>query len=392
MTPDTAPTIVNSLPDSLRKESVRLENAAAQQVVPETDTGLAPQTLSGLFDEAFDMYKLHFTTIALSVAVVYLPTLALFDISRTVWLRPLLIAMQEQQGDAAALTGLKLAFFFLTALAVLLFGTLLASGPGTVAVSACSQGRPISLREAFRLALPAFPRLAAHGAGAIAAMLCATAAALFLGFILLGLCAIVLSGLGGETLSVVVALLSILLLFIAPYLCGCALTARFFLLAPALTTLENLQFSPMMERNGSLARKAGFRRVWLAAIFLPLVTLGLLLLASYAADSVIDALRLGPFLAFAAHSGALALFSFLVQPYWITFLCLLYFDCRTRRDGLDVSRLADAAGLPHPSGPLPESPTLAVPLTIYNVPASAPLPPYVPPPYQHGNILPGGKR
>ena len=338
----------------------------------DTEETLLPRALSGLFDESFDLYKRHFTTIALCVACLYLPTLALFNLLQAAWIRPLLMTMQDARGDAADVAGLKLGLLYIVEFCVLMFGLILASGPATVAVAACSQGQPITVREAFRRALPAFPRLATYGLVALFAVLCATTVGFALTAIALGVVATVFSSIHIPELTTLVALLTVATLIVAPYLCGTALLARFFLLTPALTVLENLPLNALMERSGHLARSSRFRRVWLAAIFLPLVTLGLELLVEYAADSVITALRLSPAFAFGAQTGASALFSFLLQPYWIIFLCLLYFDCRVRRDGLDVSRLADAAGLPHPTAPLPTSPTLATPLTIYNVSPALP--------------------
>ena len=367
-------------------ETVPAQSVDAPRPASGAEETLLPQTLGGLFDAAFDLYKRNFTTIALSVACLYLPMLALFQIMRTAWLRPLLVAMQEAQGDASDVAALKIGMLYLAEFMVLSFGLILASGPATVAVAACSQNQTITVQEAFRRALPAFPRLVTHGVVALLAVLCAAAAGLALITFALGVVVLVFSSVSIPELATLAAVITVALFILTPYLCGAALLARYFLLTPALTVLENLPLNALMERSGQLARKARFRRMWLAAIFLPLVTLGLQLLVSNAAESVITALRLDPFAAFAAQSGTSALFSFLLQPYWIILLCLLYFDCRVRRDGLDVSRLADAAGLPHPTGPLPSSPTLSVPLTIYTVAPPAPhsaLPqaPYQPPPY-----------
>ncbi len=377
--PLNAATIAERMPESVRAESADAPIPAPGLSASEEAETLMPRSLSGLFDEAFDLYKRHFTTIALTVACLYLPTLAIFHVMNTVWLRPLEVASQEAQGDAASVAALKLGLLYILELCVLGFGLILASGPATVVVAACSQGQTITVAEAFRRALPAFPRLAAHGALALFAILCASSAGLAVALFVIGVIAVVFSSVHIAALANLVAVITVIALILAPYLSGAALMARFFLLTPALTVLENLPLNALMERSGSLARAARFRRVWLAAIFLPLVTLGLQLLVSYAADSVIEALRLDPFKAFAAQSGTSALFSFLLQPYWIILLCLLYFDCRARRDGLDVSRLADAAGLPHPTAPLAGSPTLAVPLTIYKVNASVAQNPMLPP-------------
>ena len=366
MPPQNAAIIANSMPESFI-ENVRAQSADAARPASEMEETLIPRTLGGLFDEAFDLYKRHFTTIALTVACVYLPTLAVFHVMNTLWLRPLAVAAQDAQGDAAGVIGLKIGLLYLAELALLSFGLILASGPATVAIAACSQNQPITVKEAFRRFMPALPRLTTHGLVALLGVFCAAAAGLIATVFVLSFLTLVFSRVDIPALATLAAIVVVALMIIAPYLCGTALLARYFLLTPALTVLENLPLNALMERSGQLARKARFRRVWLAAIFLPLVTLGLQILVAYAAESILAVLHLNPSLLFAAQTGSSALFSFLLQPYWIILLCLLYFDCRARRDGLDVSRLADAAGLPHPSGPLPGSPTLAVPMTIYQV-------------------------
>ena len=368
MPPQNSAIIANSTGPAL-VENVRAQSADAPRpalAVEEAGT-LLPQTLGGLFDEAFDLYKRHFTTIALTVAYVYLPTLAIYHLIKSIWLRPLEVAMQDAQGDVAGIIGLKIGMLYVVELALLGFGLILASGPATVAIAACSQNQPITVKEAFQRFLPALPRLATHGIVALMGFFGAAAGGFMAACFVVGLLGLAFGSINIPWLTTLFAIVMVALMLITPYLCGTALLARYFLLTPALTVLENLPLNALMERSGQLARKARFRRVWLAAIFLPLVTLGLQILVSYAAESILVIAPLNPFFMFAAQTGSTALFMFLIQPYWIILLCLLYFDCRARRDGLDVSRLADAAELPHPSGPLPNSPTLAVPLTIYRV-------------------------
>ena len=385
MPPEYAATIANPQGQA-PAENVRALSADALRPAPdaaEAET-LLPQTLGGLFDEAFDLYKRHFTTIALTVACVYLPTLALYHIINTIWLHPLEVTGQDAKGDAAGLIAMKVGLLYIAEFALLGFGLILASGPATAAIAACSQNQTITVREAFRRFLPSLPRLVTHGIVALLGFFIAIAGGFFATSMVVGLLGLAFGATKIEWLITLFAILMAALMVLVPYLCGTALLARYFLLTPALTVLENLPLNALMERNGQLARKANFRRVWLAAIFLPLVTIGLQILVAYAAESLLSVMRLNPFFMFAAQTGTSALFSFLLQPYWIILLCLLYFDCRVRRDGLDVSRLADDAGLPHPSGPLPGSPTLAVPLTIYRVSDSGANPvlpqmPYQPP-------------
>ena len=332
-------------------------------VPPAPQEELLPKTLSGLFDEAFDLYKRHFTTLALCVAVIFLPALLCFH-AAAVWLRPLELLADSHDETVSNWAGFQVFFGGLGMAAFLLLALLAASGPATVAVAELYQGRTISIREAYRRAGSYLVRLVLHGIVTLLGGACIAAITLFAGAFLFGLTTLAL---GNEVLAPLLAVSGIVFLMLLPYLSACLLTAWYFLLAPALTILEKLPLGGLTERNTLLIRRPHWRRAWLAAIFLPLVTIGLQILIYYAAQSLLAIFHLSPSFEFVAQSGITALSGFLLQPYWIIFLTLLYFDCRIRREGIDVTRMADAAGLPHPTGPIPGSPALSVPLTVYNI-------------------------
>ena len=332
-------------------------------VTPAPQEELLPKTLSGLFDEAFDLYKRHFTTLALSVAVIFLPALLCFH-AAAVWLRPLALLADSRDESVSNWAGFQVFVGGLGIGALLLLSLLAASGPATLLVAELYQGRTISVREAYRRAGPYLVRLVLNGVVTLLGAACIAAITLFAGAFLFGLTTLALAN---EVLGPLLAVSGIVFLMLLPYLAACLLTAYYFLLAPALTILEKLPLGGLTERNTLLILRPHWRRAWLAAIFLPLVTIGLQILIYFAAQSLLAVFHLSPSYEFVAQSGITALAWFLLQPYWIIFLTLLYFDCRVRREGIDVTRMADAAGLPHPTGPIPGSPALSVPLTVYNI-------------------------
>ena len=132
----------------------------------ETETiGFTEQSVGGIFDSAFDLYKRNFGTLALIVACVFVPTQVLLHAAGNLWLRPLMAQFNRANPE------------FFSTLQIFLLGTLIgapqaglpgyislltsfmAGGPVAVAVANILVGRPLTVGGAYRRAVPVFWRL-----------------------------------------------------------------------------------------------------------------------------------------------------------------------------------------------------------------------------------------
>src|SRR5579864_2444833 len=114
-----------------------------------------PQSLSGVFDQAFDLYKQQFKTLALISALLYFPTQILLHGVYNTWLLPLFTHLQTPTGNGDAeswltaiagglmIGGPEYGLPGLLPLCVLA----LMSGPLCVAVSDVYFGRTPTIRE-----------------------------------------------------------------------------------------------------------------------------------------------------------------------------------------------------------------------------------------------------
>jgi hypothetical protein len=315
---------------------------------------LLPQTLGGVFDEAFDLYKRHFVTLALIVAVIHLPTqvvLNLLSYSLRLSLGP--EGFRSGSPDIGAVFGAMFTLFFYFLIAVV--SLIIATGPIACAISDIFLGRPTSLRRAYRGAWKHGLRLL--GGWAIVALvfigvyiIAAFVVGMVVFFIMIafGLASNAIpNDIGG--FAVLLLLLSIYLL---PYLISWAVIARFFIFTTQLIVLEALPVSEIPARNALLVGKARFWRTFAAVFFLPIVTFGLQALIQYSTLAALQLVHLAPLPQFLMQTAVGSAVGFFFQPYWMIFLTLLYYDYRVRRDGLDVRLLS--AGLP-PSAPPAET-------------------------------------
>jgi hypothetical protein len=309
---------------------------------------LLPQTLGGVFDEAFDLYKRHFVTLALIVAVIHLPTqmiLNLLSYSLRQTLGP--EGFRSGSPDVGAVLGamFTLFFYFLIAVASLIIAT----GPIASAISDIYLGRPTSLRRAYRGALKHGLRLL--GGWAIVSLVFIGVyflAALVVGMVvfLLMLALGLMNGAMQNDIGGFAVLLLMLCIYILPYLISWAVIARFFIFTTQLIVLEGLSVSEIPARNALLVGKTRFWRTFAAVFFLPIVTFGLQALIQYSTLAALRLLHLPPLPQFLAQTAVGSAVGFFFQPYWMIFLTLLYYDYRVRREGLDVRLLS--AGLPPP--------------------------------------------
>ena len=316
---------------------------------------LQARSLAGIFDGAFDLYKRHFFTLAVIVAVVVIPLQIGLHAVSDIYLVPIAKSIEgkEEFTDAAPILALGFASLFtgnpvegvpgILSFLALVF----VSAPVTVAVEQLYAGRSISVREAYLRAAPT--QLALLGAWMLIAL-----AMLFILFVSV----IVLSVVLGITLlnalrfmPEVAVVLFALIATLLPYIGMCAILAQFFFFTTPLMVLEKQSFAAAISRNAQLVGKSRFLRVWLAAVCLPLVVFGLRALILSAVGEVIEVLSLPPFPAFLAKTAFASAIHFFFEPYWMLVVSLLYFDSRISREGYDVQILSENLLSSPPSRP-----------------------------------------
>ncbi len=309
---------------------------------------LLPQSLSGVFDEAFDLYKRHFTTLALIFALIYLPAQILLDALNYTWLQPLIQdSASRGSNDPAAVfivlggLGVYITLFTL-ALAI-------ASGPIAAAVSDSYLQRRITVRESYRNGLRHGLRLMGGWAMVGLAFIGVYFLVLIVLLILLGLIVNAL-GFTGNSTPLVLSSVFVIAMFLVPYALGCAVLAKSYAFTAQLVVLEDLPVAAIPARNAQLVGKTRFRRTFGAIFSLPILVCGLMGLISFSIRHTLEAFfhlsGLPLFLAQRASWAAVGLF---LLPYSMIFLTLLYYDYRVRREGLDVRILSSNLPLPEPN-------------------------------------------
>jgi len=340
------------------QERAAVHRPEVQTIPGAEETGETPgfslQTVGGLFDSAFDLYKSHFATLALIVACVFIPTQVILHAAGNLWLKPIMTQINSANPDPIVVlqvAGLGLligAPQFGVPGYLSLLTSFMASGPVAVAVANILVGRPLSVAAAYRRAVPVFWRLfGVWNLIVVLFVLTFIVVAIAL-MILLTLVAIALTQtliflkinpniFGSPEMSVVIVILMIVL----PYLTSCAFASKLFVFAPPLVGLENLTVLGAVERNSLLVSRKHFRRIFLTVTLLPIVTFSLQMLILASAASVVEALKWPAWADFVVSTGLSSLINFFFQPYWMIFITLLYFDTRVRQEGLDVRYLAD---------------------------------------------------
>jgi hypothetical protein len=321
----------------------------AETEVPEAP-GFTLQTIGGIFDEAFDLYKRRFGTLALIVACVFIPTQVLLHAAGNLWLRPLSAATDMANPDPLVLVETAILGLLIGAPQsgvpgyISLLTSFMASGPIAVAVASILAGKPISVGSAYRRAVPVFWRLFWMW-NLLCLLIFLTFAVVFIGLCVLFVMLVALltmnginaNAIGGPEVGAAILFLSIAI----PYLSSCALASVLFGFAPPLIGLENLTVMGAVERNTRLVPRSLYWRVYLSLTLLPIVTCGLQIAILASASSVVAALKWPAWSDFVVNTSLASLISFFFQPYWMIFVTLLYFDCRVRREGIDVRYMAD---------------------------------------------------
>ncbi len=333
---------IERLPDA--REESRSREAGVSEGDAASEERLLPLSLAGVFDEAFDLYKRHFSTLATITAILMLPLLVVLQAVESLWLHPLAVQTNWSGDDSEIGRAflIMLGYFFTGAPRAVVPGVLslaaliFVGGAITVVVADVTAGRPPSVRAALQGIRPHLFRLLGGWLMALlafftTAFLASFAVMVFMG-ILLGMAASATGGMLGDVLGILLLVCIIAL----PYLAGTALVARFFIFLTPMLVLERLPISAAPGRTAHLTGKRLFWRAWIAVTFLPLVIIGLSFLMLSALESALDLLSLSPLFGFIVHVAlATAIFLFF-QPYWMVCLTLLYFDYRIRREAFDM--------------------------------------------------------
>lgn len=311
-----------------------------------------PQSLSGLFDTAFELYRRHFLTLVSVTALALIPAQMIAYALVNLWLLPLVAQVGSESNDAGLIVRILLGGL-LTGRpdygvpGVLEFLALaLASAPLAVTLSGLTTDRTVTLRESYSRALPALPRvLMAWLIGALA-FLGTWVMSLFGCLLGIGLLYSLLRGNESDWL----AFGSLFLLALIPYAIATALLAYTYVFATPILSLESVSLLALFTRQQQLVANKRFRRVWGAVFCLPQITYGLQFLILYSLKLLLDSVSGLLFLSPLVHTGLDALFAALTglffQTYLLIFVIVLYQDCRIRRDGLDMRVLADALPAP----------------------------------------------
>jgi hypothetical protein len=301
-----------------------------------------PQTLGGVFDEAFDLYKRHFSTLAMIVAIALIPTQILLHTIVAIWLRPLAHSLSGPNPDVDLLLLMRFGYFLtgdpregypgLISLVL----PILISGPMSVAVSDIYLRKTPSAWDAYRRARPFLPRLLGGYILIGLAFIAVTAVSFLVLSMVMGVLATVVSWLGAEEIGIVFVILMIL----GPYLLGCALVARDFAFTTPILVLEGAPLSFLSSRNKQLVGPTRFRRTWGALVFLPIVTFGLQFLILQAIVMTLHSFAVPALLQFIVETALGTATAFFFQPFWMIFITLLYYDYRVRREGFDLRVLS----------------------------------------------------
>ncbi|MCW3095024.1 MAG: hypothetical protein JWL77_642 [Chthonomonadaceae bacterium] len=311
---------------------------------PVDETVTMPQTLAGVFDEAFDLYKRHFPLLAMIVAVGLIPTEILRNIVVAVWLHPLdahLSGVSNGNPDSIVLLRLGQFFFgeprsgFAGILAFLVL--VLLSAPISIAVSDIYFGRDATVKDCYKRSRPylmsmmwAYCQTFLVSVGVI---FVGILAASVIGGLIVGLFSLVrLPDIGG--------VIFLILLIAVPYFSFQAVIARTFLFVTPLTVLEGLPASYVPYRNNQLVGKKRFGRSWAATSAIPVLWLGFLAILNYSVQGALDVIHLPSVAQFIAVSALGTAVHFFLAPYWTIFVTLLYYDYRVRREGFDVRVLS----------------------------------------------------
>jgi hypothetical protein len=299
---------------------------------------LKARTVTDLLDAAVGLYRHNFGTLLGVVALVHGPLLALGVVASGWWgwsslaTRP---GGTPGPGQAAALAA-GLSATSLVWLATLVFQPL-ASGAMVLAVSDLYLGRKITVRGAYRQALPSWGPLI--GAQFLISLIVGAVGfgpgmvLMFVGGMLAALARSVVAG----VVVMVLGVLVMLYLVVASYLCLMATI-------PAIM-VERRTMSEALTRSFRLVSR-GWKHALGAWVLLGLLV-AVPLVVPYGlvvAAQVRGGLAGAPF-ATALTSGLASLVALLVMPVTLAGQVVIYYDLRVRQEGFDLEMMAANLGL-----------------------------------------------
>lgn len=297
---------------------------------------MAPMTLGGLFDDAYILYKKHFLTLALVVAIIYLPIQIILHACVNIWLNPLgtYLSIDKKALDDPILALVNGGAYCLTGIPssgypgiISLLTSYILTGPIAIAIGNLTLGKPITISTSYRSFIGLSGKLILNWILMV-----------FLGSIIFWTVSMFL--LIPSTLTPFSMLFLPISLTLAIVLTFAPLT-YWFALVPPIIALENVSLFKAMSRNSALVKNSNFRRCWFATLFVPSITYGLQILMLFSVTSFINALNIDSWLRFLLSSLLISLVSFIFQPYAMIFTTLLYFDVRIRTECLDIRFLVD---------------------------------------------------
>ena len=306
----------------------------------------APQSLSGVFDEAFDLYKRHFGLLAMIAAIIYIPTQALAYAVSNLLYRPIAAqaALNSESDFASAFLTLILGFLIGAPQSGLpgylpLLLSYIASGPVSKAVNSLVLGEISTVKQAYQHSVALLFRLFfAWGLFSLIVVALGVVSWVLIFFLYI-LVLLLMSTAGLATVAPEIAVFVLILLIVAPYFLITAFGAQFFAFVGPLMAIEKLGISGALIRSAQLVRKGLFSRTWMALSLLPLVIYGLQLLILQSSTSFANSLNLPSVAEFVLLTGFSNAVCFFFQPYWMIFLTLLYYDFRIRKEALDIRRM-----------------------------------------------------
>lgn len=327
-----------------------LHNVVSEQ--KEENSVPVPQSLGGVFDQAVDIYKANFIPLILIVALAMLPIQILLQAFVAKYLHPALIQINAQGEDADPGVAIWIYFgYFCTGnprygipglISFLL--PLLLNAPIAVAVGDIYFGRAPSIKHAYLATLrKLFPILG----GITLATLCSVVILVIWGFLLLivdsflivfaeQFLALFHVAVEGSPVIGVFFLLTLL----TPYFVLFLFVAYFFTFMIPVTLLEDSSILYASQRTSLLVGKKRFWRTWFALLCLPIFTYAIQGVLIYACNSAIGLFALAPEWLFLVQTSISAATSCFIQPYWMIFITLLYFDYRIQRECFDLRMLA----------------------------------------------------
>jgi hypothetical protein len=295
-------------------------------------------TIGDAFDEAFDLYKRNFKLFVLVAALLFVPADAIFagiilgvradQFQNSA--KPTPAEMDRVFGMAAAMMVGAVIYYILQAAI---------SGAMTLVASERYLDRPITIGQAYRTMFRALPRLIGSWL-LVGLILFFAAIGLFI--VLMFISFAVLSALGAMSAQDPAVGVAIAIIFLV----GCVVTsAAIFIWFGAFVTpavmLEGAGAGSAIQRNIELVRGRAFK---LVVAFICLVVVAISIQnALVLAIAFIGQLIVQPFyqptelverIGGAILGGVVGL---LLQPLWMTFFTVVYYDLRVRKEGFDVA-------------------------------------------------------